>query len=338
MFDESFIRAARLQEFSAQERMGDRAHAVRSLPPRAVPRSVRNGPRQLLTLVVLVVIAFGTAIYLGVRHPYRPVGSGRTTEQLRMTVIPLAPRGKVPGGAPADLLKHSPAAGFRTGAAGISLPDPIRRTANFTESQVVAALVTVKNYLVASSLDPDVLAGRTVRPVRALIDPDQTGQFDQSVTPGTIDSRHTPLGWLVRFDPAQVQPAGPGVRVRGTLTVKDRGPGALEVVADHTFVYALRPAGSDALPVTDASLFTVRRELHFRFDSSDLRKAQLITSDVRAGPESCSDEVPTTLRPLLAGRRATADGPAATDPYLSGAGAAALCGVLAPAAEPSPAA
>ena len=35
VFDESFVRAARLQEFSAQERMADHARAVRSRPPAA---------------------------------------------------------------------------------------------------------------------------------------------------------------------------------------------------------------------------------------------------------------------------------------------------------------
>lgn len=345
VFDESFIRAARLQEFSARERMGDHTHAVRSLPPKAVPRSVRNGPRQLLTLVLLVVLAFGTAIYLGVRHPYRPLGSSRPTDQLRTTVIPLAPRGKVPGGVPGDLFARSPAAQFREGAAGITLP-AVRGTENFTESQVVAALVIVKDYLVASSLDPDVLAGRTVQPVRALIDSDQTAQFDRSMDlPATgategADGLPSPVGWLVRFDPAKVTPADPQVRVRGTLSVMDRGPGVLEVTADHTFVYAVRPASSAALPVTDASLFTVRRELHFRFDQADLQKhqAELLVSEVRAGPQACAADVPRTLRPLLTGQQVTGEGAAAVDPYAPGPGAAALCGVLAPQAQPRPAA
>lgn len=72
MFDESFVRAARLQEFSAQERMADHAPAVRRRPP------LRRGlSRQALILVLLIAVAFGTAIYMGVRHPTRtpPPGS-----------------------------------------------------------------------------------------------------------------------------------------------------------------------------------------------------------------------------------------------------------------------
>ena len=64
MFDESFVRAARLQEFSAQERMADHAPAVRRRPPLH-----RGLSRQALILVLLIAVAFGTAIYMGVRHP-----------------------------------------------------------------------------------------------------------------------------------------------------------------------------------------------------------------------------------------------------------------------------
>lgn len=66
VFDESFVRAARLQEFSAQERLADHAPAVRRRPPLH-----RGLSRQALILVLLIAVAFGTAIYMGVRHPYQ---------------------------------------------------------------------------------------------------------------------------------------------------------------------------------------------------------------------------------------------------------------------------
>ncbi|MET9483442.1 hypothetical protein [Streptomyces sp. NPDC006638] len=343
VFDESFIRAARLQEYSARERLGgDHAHAaVRSLPPKHVRRGRRrgflHGPRQALVLLLVVALAFGTAIYLGVRSPYRPSTHG-TAEALRMTVIPLAPAGRVPGGTPDDLFAHSPAAQFRAGAAGITLPG-VRGTRSFTESQVVAALTTVKDYLVASSLDPDVLAGRTVRPVRALLDPDQLTQFDRSFSAPADDGRHVPAGWLVRFDPAKVAPAADEVRVHGTLRVEETGPGILEVSSDHTFVYALRPAASSAVPVRDASLFTVRRELRFRFDQNDLAKhqAELLLSQAQVGPQACSAAPPRTLRPLLAGARTTvAERPPGTNPFATGPIGTGLCGMLSTGAEPKP--
>ncbi|WNZ11460.1 hypothetical protein [Streptomyces sp. 11x1] len=326
VFDESFVRAARLQEFSAQERLSDHAPAVRRRPP------VRRGlSRQALVLVLLIALAFGTAIYMGVRHPSR-TPAAKPTEPLRMTVIPLSPQSAVPGAENAEALyAHSPAAQFRIGAEGITMP-ATRRTAHFTDSQVVSALTIAKEYLVASALDPEVLGGGTVQPVRRLLDSEQLDQFEQSFDQPAADGRHAPTGWLVRFDPSRAELADRRIRVQGTLQTAEFDSGTLEVVAAHTLVYALRPAGGEA----DASLFTVRRELHFRFDQDDLRthRAEVVVSYVQAGPLACADDVTNHLRPLLAGQTAKAGGPSAgTDPYNTGA-ATALCGTLAESAQP----
>ncbi|MFD8272751.1 SCO2583 family membrane protein [Streptomyces flaveolus] len=328
VFDESFVRAARLQEFSARERITDHAPAVRRRPP------LRRGlSRQVLVLFLLIALAFGTAIYMGVRHPYQSPAARQSSEQVRMTVVPLAPRGKVPGaGDPAYLYAHSPAAHFAAGAEGVPLPGA-RRTAHFSDDQVMNALTTAKNYVVRSALDPDVLDGGDVRSVRVLLDPDQLGQFDDSFAHPTADGRHAPTGWLVRFDPSRAELAGDDIKVRGSLTVVESDASTLEVTADHTLVYALRPVG-DAR--AEASLFTVRRELHFRFDRDDLRlhQAQLVASSVQAGPLSCAEDSANHLRPLLAGQTAKAGGPAGTDPYATGS-AAAVCGTLATGAQPA---
>ncbi|MEU0197029.1 MULTISPECIES: hypothetical protein [unclassified Streptomyces] len=328
VFDESFVRAARLQEFSAQERMADHAPAVRRRPP------LRRGlSRQALVLVLLIALAFGTAIYMGVRHPYQAPTAAEPVEPLRMTVIPLAPEGKVPGTADlAYLYERSPAAQFKTGAEGVPLPAS-RRTAHFSDSQVVAALTTAKDYIVRSALDPEVLTGGEVRAVRVLLAADQLDQFDQSFARPTADGRHAPTGWLVRFDPSRAELADRRVRVQGTLQAAEADSSTLEVTADHTFVYALRPAGAG--DKAEASLFTVRRELHFRFDRDDLRlhQAQLVVSYVQAGPLSCAEDSTNHLRPLLAGQTAKEGGPAGTDPYATGS-ATALCGSLATSAQP----
>ncbi|MGW3289272.1 SCO2583 family membrane protein [Streptomyces sp. NPDC001002] len=328
VFDESFVRAARLQEFSAQERIADHAPAVRRRPP------LRRGlSRQALVLVLLIAVAFGTAIYMGVRHPYQSPATAQPVEPLRMTVIPLAPQTEVPGAAdPETLYAHSPAAQYLVGAEGIPLPAS-RRTAHFSDSQVVTALTTAKDYLVRSSLYPDVLSGQDVRPVRVILDGAQLDQFDQSFEHPAADGRHAPTGWLVRFDAREAQLADQKIRVQGTLQAAETDSSTLEVTADHTFVYALRPAGADAK--TPASLFTVRRELQFRFDRDDLRlhQAQLVVSYVQAGPLSCTDDSTNHLHPLLAGETAKTGGPAGTNPYATGS-ATALCGTLATSAQP----
>ncbi|MFB6622000.1 hypothetical protein ACFCWD_05460 [Streptomyces sp. NPDC056374] len=335
VFDEAFVRAAHLQEFSARERMGEHTEAVRSRPSSWEGRS---GSRQALMLVLLILLAFGTAIYLGVRNPYQPPADLRA-EPLRTTVVPLAPQGPVVGGLPDRLFDHSPVAEYRTGAAGINLP-VAGRTTHFAESQVVTALSIAKDYLVASSLEPDVLSGVTVRPVRLLLDPDQLEQFDRTVEAPADDGRHALAAWLVRFDPRQAVLADPSTRVQGTLRFEETGPDTLDVTADHTYTYALRPAAQGAGPVGQASLFTVHREVHFRFDPEDLRmhRAELMTSTAEAGPQACGADTTGSLKPLLAGARApeAGGGPPVTDPYATGRPAApSLCGALSPDAQPS---
>ncbi|MFJ3820156.1 SCO2583 family membrane protein [Streptomyces nodosus] len=327
VFDESFVRAARLQEYSARERITDHAPAVRRRPP--LHRAL---PRQALMLVLLIAVAFATAVYMGVRHPYR-APEAATVDPLRMTVIPLAPRSAVPGSTdPETLFAHSPAARFRVGAKGITLPAAAPRTAHFSEGQVMAALNIAKEYVVASSMDPVVLAGGAVSPVRLLLDPRQFDQFDQSFEHPAADGEHAPTGWLIRFDP-RARLADRGIRVQGTLRATESGPDALQVTADHTLVYALKPTGSDA--TARVSLFTLRRTLTFRFDHGDLRMHQtvLAVSSVQAGPLACAENNTDRLHPLLAGQKAGTAGPAGTDPYTT-ISATALCGTLSPAAQP----
>ncbi|MBB4892476.1 hypothetical protein FHS39_001487 [Streptomyces olivoverticillatus] len=336
VFDESFVRAARLQEFSARERMDDHAPAVRTRHAWARV----SASRQVLLLVILIALAFGTAVYMGLRHPYKDPRPP-TAEALRIALVPLAPRDPVPGGTPQDLFGHSPAAQFRDGAEGVNLP-AARRTQNFSESLVMAALATAKEYTVKSALDPAALAGGSPRGVRLLLAPAQLGQFDSSFDHPAGDGRHAATGWLIRFDAAQAAlTEGAPIRTQGTFSVSEVSPAALEVLSDHIFVYALHPvkAGDTRTAQSDqSSLFTVRRTMRFRFDRDDLQEhhVQVLQSSLQAGPESCSADASGYLRPLLAGQTASGSGPAGTDPYATAAPTAALCGTLAPGAEPSP--
>ncbi|PWK73663.1 hypothetical protein BCL76_102696 [Streptomyces sp. CG 926] len=343
VFDEDFVRAARLQEYSAQERMGEHARAVRSRSiwsgggSTARTSTPGRGARQGMLLVLLIATAFAAAVYMGLRNPYLPPAGG-PAQALTSTVVPLAPTTDVPGGRPADLYAKSPAADYRVGAAGITLP-AVRRTHHFTEAQVVAALSIAKDYLVQSSLDPDILTGAASRPVRVLLDPDQLAQFDRSMTAPSGDGRYAATGWLVRFDPATAVVADSRVRVSGTLAVEEVAADMLEVTSDHTFVYAVRPATGSPAAAEGASLFTVRRELRLRFDRDDLtaRRLELASAYVMAGPQDCSADPAGAFHPLLAGAGPTTVGPAASDPYASGRPrrTAGLCGVLASPVTPS---
>jgi hypothetical protein len=243
-----------------------------------------------------------------------------------------------------------------------------RGTQHFSESQVQAALTIAKDYLVQSSLDPEVLTGGAVRPVRLLLDPDQQDQFDAAFdTPAAPGAQAS--GWLVRFDPGKVTLAG-AVRANGVLHAVELGPDLLDVTSDHTFVYPLRAATKKGAERADgASLFTVRRELHFRYDAEDLRRhrTELLASSALAGPQACgAPGAERAWQPLLAGLRAPERGKAApgrekapeaakhapaastgtpsapaapaasaVDPYATGATTGTLCGTLAAAAQPS---
>jgi hypothetical protein len=353
VFDESFIKAAQLQEYSAQERMEDQEHAaVRNRAatasgdatdwelPTVYGRGSITASRQGIVLVLLIVLAFGTAIYMGIRNPYQaPVGP--PAEPMRNAVLPLAPREEVPAATPSNLFEHSPAAQFRTGADGVTLP-PVRRTAHFSESQVLASLTAAKEYIVTSSLDPAVLSGNAVRDVRLMLDPVQQEQFDQSMDHPRNDGRHSATGWMVRFDPAKTTLSDHRVRVDGRMTVQEAGADALEVVADHVFVYAVRKTveGEGKKAAEHSSLFTVRREVRFLIDREDLRRQQLSVQQVsmRAGPLPCSGDMSESLTPLMAGEKAKDDGAAGTDPYARGRSASSLCGLLSTSSQPSPAA
>lgn len=349
VFDESFVKAARLQEYSAQERLADHTPPVR---PR--PSGIRRLSRQALILALLVMFAFATAVYLGVRNPDLPSVGQRHADPVRVTVVPLVPQEAVPGASDPDrLYAASPARGFETGEKGVTMP-PARRTEHFTDGQVIAALAAARDYVIGSSLDPKVLMGDATRSVRVLLDPDQFDQFDRSLGETTggaaadgdraaADEATAPLGWMVRFDPTRVRLADPDIRVRGTLRVVERNAATLEVVADHVFVYALAEAGEEKPEQAGegsegkdrVSLFTVRREVRMRFDQDNLRLRQVrvVSASVQAGPLSCTGDPDQVLRPLLAGQRAGDAVPPGTDPYRA-ASPAGLCGTLSPAAMP----
>lgn len=336
VFDESFIRAAQLEEHSARERLEDHTVAVRSRLPESSGRPATAVSKQGVVLAVVVLVALVAAVYLGSAHPYgteqRPA-----EEQPTGTVIPLVPEGEVPGGEPADLYAYGPAADFGTGIAAMPLPDPYS-TGSFSRDDVLRALTLAKDFVAASSLSAEVLSGGTASPVRELLGPEQRRQLDGSLA-GTT-GRSPPTSWLVRFDPAEVALADPRVRVEGQFVFQETETGVLEVTARHVLGYTVRSSHSSTAP---ASLFTVRREVRMHFSENDLaaRRVGLRQTDVIAGPMDCDADPAQALHPLLAGERPSAFGPAGTDPYaeLESAGALdegiPLCGTLSASAQPA---
>lgn len=350
VFDESFVNAARLREYSAQERLDEHERAVADVPPherpagatdQAAERAVagttyqrrRRLSGQFLGLVLVILLAFGAAIYMGASGPQQPLPTAAPEIPLRSGVVPLIPRGVVSGAEPAELLSQSPADGFAAGRDALTLPEA-RATEHFTSGQVRAALGIAQDYLLASAMNPEVLEGKTGQPVRELLSPAQYSQFDRSLGAPSADGRFASTGWMVRFDPREAVLARPEVRARGTLEVEETDSGALEINARHVFVYTLRAA--DAAEGARASLFTARREVELRFTQPEIRRGQLtvVQAMLQAGPMPCAAATHDWLRPLLAGESSNEDGSAGTDPYATEGSSTALCGVLARDARP----
>jgi hypothetical protein len=323
VFDESFVRAARIQEYSAQERLDDAAHAVRvrHAPPHPVAR-------QALATFLLIMVAFGIAVYMGVRHPYK-AHNPAVSEQIRVHLIPLVPGGTVPAVSATEPFADSRAAGFPVGAAGIVLR-PADRVGGFAQSEVQEALSTAKQYLTYTSLTRDTVIGGDLEPVRELLDRGQQDEFDATLSQPRDDGSHEATGWLVRFDPtAQITLVGAdnGIRTQGDIRATGANGNQLEVVSDHTVVYALH-----GRPDTGVSLFTVRRRLTFHFDHADLRQhhIELAYADVQAGPLACNDSVGGYFQPILAGEGAA--GRSSANPYDRHRPAGAVCATLDPGA------
>ncbi|UWE08471.1 SCO2583 family membrane protein [Actinacidiphila bryophytorum] len=325
VFDESFVRAARIQEYSAREREDDAAHPVRIR--HVLPRGLA---RQAVALILLIVLAFGFAIYMGVRHPYKARDAG-TGEQLRVTVVPLVPGGTVPAVSPKAPFAGTEAARYSTGVAGLNVPKDMHRIGGYSEGEVTEGFATAVDFITESALEAQTVTGGDVREVRALLDPSQIAQFDRSLSDPATDGSREVTGWMVRFDPdpaVRVELAGgdAGIRVNGSWAASQTGDDHLEIVADHTYVYAI--SGSSD-PDRTVSLFTVRRKLRFHFDHQELtrHRIEVVQADVAAGPLACSAEVQSYFQPILAGQSAP-DPVAGADPYNRDHPPGAVCAPL----------
>ncbi|WP_033217062.1 hypothetical protein [Kitasatospora phosalacinea] len=327
VFDESFVRAARIQELSAQERLaGALGRATR-------PRGWGwlSLPRQAVVLLLVVVMAFAAAVYFGISSP-RGQSAPPSGTQLTVSLTPLAPPGTVTAAAdPGNPFAGLPA-GYADGQAGLGMP-AATATAHFTGSQVQRALDSAQHYLVLSELTPATLTANETAQIRSLVTAGELTQYDDSTNSPRDDQHHAATGWMVRFDPGQVALATETVKVTGNVRVGELDGDTLEVTADHTLVYALRPAGTTSDPAV--TLYAVRRAVRIDIDRTDLDTGRLRVVDaaVQAGPSSCTAGQSDYLRPVLATTAGVRpSNPPAVDPADHGRPAWDTCGVLGPIA------
>ncbi|MDT0270666.1 hypothetical protein RM844_30780 [Streptomyces sp. DSM 44915] len=326
VFDDTFVNAARLQEFSAEQRAVENAVAVRDREPPAEPSLSRAVPKQGLALAMIILLAFAAAIYLGANNPYqspRSLAAGRPAG----STVALVPDGEVPGQIDVEAIFGSgPVREFGVGSGGLELPDP-KSTTHFSREQVLTALTLAKEYLTASALNPDVLVGGSLNEVRQLLGIEQQRQFDAVMDDEA--GRSWATDWLVRFDRERVEMADPHVRVSGAFTFTEAAEDVLEIAGHHVFVYALRPTDSMG---ASASLFGVRREVRFQFGKEELRDRNVVLRqvDTLAGPMACEADPAVAFEPLLAGESAPQTVVAGIDPLVPDADRPVLCAALMP--------
>ncbi|MDI5967233.1 hypothetical protein [Streptantibioticus silvisoli] len=130
----------------------------------------------------------------------------------------------------------SPAVNWADGAAGI-VPPAARAVGGLSRAQVAAALADTKRYIVATELDPATLRGAWPAAAERLMAP--ASGWSDAVRTDIARPRagHNPLSYLTRYQPSRIAPAGPTVKVKGTMTFAGAARGSVEVRTDYTFVH-----------------------------------------------------------------------------------------------------
>ncbi|MFG2695082.1 hypothetical protein [Kitasatospora sp. NPDC048407] len=132
----------------------------------------------------------------------------------------------------------SPAEAWPAGAEGLKLPEATA-VGVFDQDRVAKDLELAKAYLVATNLDPKVVAGGYPQDALDLANR-ETGDRMTSELSHPSEERD-PANWVSRFDPDWAVPVTDQVKVQGLITFEGDGEQGLLVHADVTFVYALKP-------------------------------------------------------------------------------------------------
>ncbi|MFI8999522.1 hypothetical protein [Streptomyces sp. NPDC053541] len=222
----------------------------------------------------------------------------------------------------AEPFRGSPALRWADGAAGIELP-PAKATGWMSKERVEAALKQSKEFLVATNLDPAVLAGARPDAALKLLDPKHR-DFHRELERGLVapTEENDPLRLFSRFAPSEVRLVGTVVKTRGRMSV-EKGTGdaadAVLVRADYTFVYPLvrSTPGADEVART-----VLRRELVFAFYPAgyDVTRGRLVLHafPYNVGNSSCG-ATDGFFHPSFPADRRSAPRPTATgeavDPY-----------------------
>ncbi|MGC0421189.1 hypothetical protein [Embleya sp. AB8] len=218
----------------------------------------------LLTSLVLLVVALAPGRMVDLIAG-EDTDSPSPAETARPTRIPPAEAAQRP--TMNEPFRGSPAAGWASGAAGITVPKA-GAVGWMSAAEVERALALSRDFLVASGLDLGVLRGERPDRAIALINPHQKDVQDLLQTAfRTPSEKDDPLLLFSRFQPSRTHLVGDVVKTRGLLTYREGERGAVQVTADVTFVYPVTRADADG----DGEIVRtiVRRELVLSWDNPD---------------------------------------------------------------------
>ncbi|MFF6993832.1 hypothetical protein ACFY93_02530 [Streptomyces sp. NPDC008313] len=224
-------------------------------------RGVRRGLLSALGVavaVVLAVLAIRPSLLLGAQPG--PDSASAPPPLAAETARPSGAPGEAPNRQPTpeQPFLGSPARAWAEGADAIEVPEA-KAAGGLSKGDVALALRHVKEFLVATNLDPAVLRGGRPKEALSLLDPKQPDLLDDvRRSLRDPDREHDPKMLISRFDADDVRPVGNVVKVRGRMSFEAGRPGEVRVHADYTFVYPLVMADGDDDRVART---IVRREL-----------------------------------------------------------------------------
>jgi hypothetical protein len=228
-------------------------------PDRGYATPARRGGagRSVVALVLVLAVLFGLSVGLRKLLQRSPsttqgaaAGAGRTSGA--GTVGTGSPTPSSPLQSPAftatDPFAGSPAAIFADGAAGIVLPYALP-VGPYTSTQVASAYATVKQLLVAASLNMPTLYGAKPTAFGSLLISQQRSWFYEHLTKPIRPKNGQP--WLTR---TWVTSFAPGTQLVGSVIKVDGAPmtakvvtvnhhPALQILANYLFVYAVQEQG-----------------------------------------------------------------------------------------------
>ncbi|WP_404869298.1 hypothetical protein ACI1MP_21870 [Kitasatospora griseola] len=252
VLDEEFVRGAKNTESSGRARMltarwkddpppengpwRPPTETAAKAPKIRKPHPVRNALLTLLVPVALIAVMVAEG---------NPKGKPQASSSELPSVGPATavPSSRAPQVAPETPTPErpwagSPAEAWPAGADGLALP-PAAAVGVFDQERVAKDLELAKAFLVATNLDPKVMAGGYPQAAIDLLSRETADSLAADFAHPSEE--HDPADWVSRFDPAWAVPVTDQVKVQGLISFEGDGEQGLLVHADVTFVYALKP-------------------------------------------------------------------------------------------------